>query len=82
MGAVATASALITTFAAPRGGAAAPAVQTTISVPADPAPSVKHVIRYVQLQPGQTAPPNAAVTQPPAPAPRVVVVTTRQSGKP
>ena len=48
---------------------------------ADPAPSVRHVIQYVQLKPGQTAPPKAVVKQAPAPPPRVVVVTTtRQSG--
>jgi hypothetical protein len=44
---------------------------------------VKHVIRYVQLKPGQTAPPQAAVVAAPKPSPRIVVVTTtRQSGKP
>jgi hypothetical protein len=42
---------------------------------------IRHVIRYVQLEPGQTAPPNAAVEVAPQPTPRVVVVTTRQSGK-
>lgn len=58
---------------------------------------VQHVIRYIHLQPGQTAPPGATVITPDAPAPRVVVthiaapaappvvrrvVVTRQSGKP
>ncbi len=84
MGAVATVSALLTAFAAPGSGAtgATTAVTTTIVVPATPAPSVKHVIKYVQLKPGQTAPPKAVVKQAPAPPPRVIVVTTRQSGKP
>ena len=42
---------------------------------------VQHVVQYVQLLPGQTPPPNATVSQAaPAPTPRVVVVTTRQSG--
>ena len=46
-------------------------------------PAVKHVTRYVQLKPGQTAPPQTAVVAAPKPTPRIVVVTTtRQSGKP
>jgi hypothetical protein len=63
--------------------AAAGAAATTTIAP-DPAPqAVKHVTRYVQLLPGQTAPPQAAVVAAPKPTPRVVVVTTtRQSGKP
>lgn len=48
-----------------------------------PAPSVRHVTRYVTLKPGQTAPPHASVLVRPTPTPRVTVVTrTRQSGKP
>ena len=48
-----------------------------------PAPSIKHQVRYIQLKPGQTAPPSAVVKAAPKPTPRVVVVTTtRQSGKP
>jgi hypothetical protein len=48
-----------------------------------PAPPVRHVTRYVTLQPGQTAPPSAPVVVQPTPTPRVHVVTvTRQSGKP
>ncbi len=48
-----------------------------------PAPSVRHVKRYVVLKPGQTAPPHASVLVRPTPTPRVTVVTrTRQSGKP
>lgn len=78
---LATASALVTAFLVPRGGLDAGAAMTSTVTSADgPAPSVQHVTRYVQLQPGQTAPPNAVVNQAPAPKPRVVVVTTRQSG--
>jgi hypothetical protein len=52
-------------------------------VPDPTARPVTHVTRFVQLPPGQTAPPQAAVRQLPAPSPKVVVVTTtRQSGKP
>ena len=49
------------------------------------APSVQHVTRYVQLQPGQTAPPQSTVVVKPKPTPRVtvkVVTQTKQSGKP
>ena len=85
---VATASALMTAFLAPAGGAAAvgtsqafvPAA-TDATVAAVSTEVVRHVTRYVQLAPGQTAPPKAVVKQAPAPKPRVVVVTTRQSGK-
>lgn len=34
---------------------------------------VRHVIQYIQLKPGQTAPPGAKVITPGAPSPRVVV---------
>ena len=80
---MATASALITAFLAPSAGAdAGAATTTTTTTVADaPTPSVRHVVQYVQLKPGQTAPPAAIVKQAPAPKPRVVVVTTRQSGK-
>ena len=57
---------------------------------------VRHVIHYVHLQPGQTAPPGARVITAKAPAPRVVVthvsgpvyrpptrvIVTHQSGHP
>jgi hypothetical protein len=77
-GGLAAASALATSFLAPTP-AAAP-VTAAVTMDATPA-VVPHVIRYVQLKPGQTAPPNATVSQAaPAPTPRVVVVTTRQSG--
>ena len=63
-------------------GATSGAVQTTIAADAGSLP-VRHVTRYVQLKPGQTAPPQASVVAAPRPTPRVVVVTTtRQSGKP
>lgn len=81
MGAVAAASALVTALASPPAAGADPGqAQTTITLPADSPPAVRHVIQYVRLAPGQTAPPNAVVKQAPAPKPRVVVVTTRQSG--
>ncbi len=55
--------------------AGAPAV-----VAADPATPTRHIVRYVQLLPGQTAPPAAAVQRAPTPTPRVVTIRTRQSG--
>jgi len=67
------------------GGGAATGVGGQAVAAEAPGPSapVQHVTRYVQLQPGQTAPPQATVTQQPAPPPRVVVVTTtHQSGLP
>jgi hypothetical protein len=76
-----------------------PPVAAPGPTPTDPPPpaiteplAVRHVTRYVQLKPGQTAPAGAQVVQKPAPSPRVVVVTvpapaprrvvvvTRQSG--
>lgn len=58
---------------------------TTLAVTADAnslVGPVHHVTRYVQLQPGQTAPPNTAVQVVPQATPRVVIVTTHQSGVP
>ena len=81
---VAALSAIATAVAGSATGAANAAGPSPAALEA-PAPSVpvQHVTRYVQLQPGQTAPPQATVTQQPAPPPRVVVVTTtRQSGLP
>lgn len=58
---------------------------------------VQHVIQYIHLKPGETAPPGATVITPDAPAPRVVIthvqapapqqpprriVITRPSGRP
>ena len=72
---VAAASALASAFLAPVT-AATPSSTTIVQ----PVAAVQHVTRYVQLLPGQTAPPQAAMTQAPAPTPRVVAITTRQSG--
>lgn len=81
MGAVAAASALVTALASPPAAGAAPVeAQTTVTLPAATPRPVRHVTQYVQLKPGQTAPPKAVVKQAPAPKPRVVIVTTRQSG--
>ena len=64
------------------GNGSTPGTQPA-SVADAPAPSVRHVKRYVVLKPGQTAPPNAPVIVRPTPSPRITVVTrTRQSGKP
>lgn len=83
---IATASALVTAFlgsavGADAGGAAVTTDPAAVAVAAEPSQAIRHVIRYVQLQPGQTAPPKAVVKQAPAPKPRVVIVTTKQSGK-
>jgi hypothetical protein len=73
------ATALATAIAQP-----APPAPTSVALDTavDPAPTatpaplvVRHVTRYVQLQPGQTAPPGASVVARPDPSPRVVVVT-------
>jgi len=56
-------------------------VTTTSDAPADPAATqpppleIRHVTHYVQLQPGQSAPPGASVVAQPDPSPRVIVVT-------
>lgn len=80
-GLVAT-SAIASAIASQPGGtiaATATTIQTQVVLPAE----VRHITRYVQLQPGQTAPPSAVVRAAPDPTPRIVVVTTtRQSGKP
>ncbi len=80
------------------GIAATSAIATAIVMPTPSGPSatvavvqtpivrdaaIKHITRYVQLKPGQTAPPSALVRAAPDPTPRIVVITTtRQSGKP
>ena len=43
---------------------------------------VRHVIQYVHLKPGQTAPPGATVITRNAPAPRVVVTHNAPAGQP
>jgi hypothetical protein len=49
-----------------------------------PAPDVvvTHVIKYIHLKPGQTAPPGATVITPDAPAPRVVVTHNAPANQP
>lgn len=56
---------------------AAPEPATAAPVSAGPAAAVRirRETRYVQLKPGETAPPGARVVQRPDPSPRVVVVT-------
>jgi hypothetical protein len=76
----AIASALMSSSGANAGVRTVQTIQTIVTLPADPTPSPRHVVQYVQLLPGQTAPPKAIVKQAPAPKPRIVVVTTRQSG--
>jgi hypothetical protein len=75
---LAAATAMVTAVALPPATAQ---TATTITAADAGVTPVRHVIRYVQLQPGQTAPPNASVKVAPQPTPRVVVVTTKQSGK-
>ena len=82
---MATASALVSAFLGPAAGTARDKARVAtddvvIDTPASPDP-VTHITRTVQLGPGETAPPKAIVRQAPAPTPRVVTVTTRQSGK-
>lgn len=43
---------------------------------------VQHVIKYIHLKPGQTAPPGATVITPNAPAPRVVVTHNAPANQP
>ena len=88
---MATASALMTAFLGSAAGAnagtgasvadVAATSAAAAAVAAAPKPVVRHVTRYVQLAPGQTAPPRAVVQQAPASKPRVVIVTTKQSGR-
>ena len=76
-GGMAALSAVATALLAPSSTPTVTATTVTVAVPE---PSVVHVTRVVHLQPGQTAPPQALVTQMPAPTPRTVIITTRQSG--
>lgn len=85
------------------GGGTGPAPASSVQLAAQDRPvrprsvEVHHVIRYVHLKPGESAPPGARVITPDAPAPRVIVtrvsapapappprrtVVTRQSGRP
>lgn len=76
-GGIAAASALATAFLGPAQAATPMAAPAPVTADAG---LIQRDIRYVQLLPGQTPPPNATVAQAPAATPRVVVVTTRQSG--
>jgi hypothetical protein len=81
---IAAASAIATAIVAPPAGGTNGAAQVAIvaTTVRQPLPAPSHVTRYVRLSSGQTAPPQASVQQLSPPAPRVVVVTTRQSGAP
>jgi hypothetical protein len=96
-GGLAAFSAIVTAIVIPPGPIAAGA-QSTGQPAAGPAGSpatvqVQHQVRYVQLQPGQTAPPGAKVIDPaapqpitvvttvPAPAQKPVIIKTTQSGR-
>jgi len=77
---IAALSAMATSVVTPRPSDASVAQVAVVDPTARP---VQHVTKFVKLAAGQTAPPQAAVKQLPAPAPRVIVVaTTKQSGKP
>lgn len=56
-----------------------PATATPTGAPTDAAPAaavtIRRETRYIQLKPGETAPPGAKVVRRPDPSPRVVVVT-------
>lgn len=95
-GGLAALSALLTAIALPvRSPAAAPVAGSQQMAPGStPTPiTLQRPIQYVQLQPGQTAPPGATVIDPAAPQPTAVVITvpgptqativvrTTQSGK-
>jgi hypothetical protein len=90
---LAAATALATAIVRPNAPTVAPATADASPLPTPPPLVVRHVKRYVQLKPGETAPPGATVVQRPEASPRVVVVTvpapaqrrtvvvvTRQSG--
>lgn len=76
---IAAAAAMATAIIRPVGGNPASTVQVVQAEPAaSDAPSVvqvEHVTRYVQLLPGQTAPPGATVIAGAVPSPRTIIVT-------
>ncbi len=78
-GGLAAFSAIVTAIVIPPATfvvAAPPASQPANGAAASPATvQVQHQVRYVQLQPGQTAPPGAKVIDPAAPKPITVVTT-------
>lgn len=96
-GGLAAFSAIVTAIVIPPGsfaGVPQSANQSATGPAASPATvQVQHQIRYIQLQPGQTAPPGAKVIDPtapkpitvvttvPAPAAKPVIIKTTQSGK-
>jgi hypothetical protein len=78
-GGLAAFSAIVTAIVIPPGSMAG-AAQSTSQSAGGPATSpatvqVQHQVRYIQLQPGQTAPPGATVIDPTAPKPITVVTT-------
>ena len=96
-GGLAAFSAIVTSIVIPPGPSAL-AIQQTGQSAGGPGDTpglvqVQHQIQYVQLQPGQTAPPGAKVIDPaapkpvtvittvPAPAQKPVIIKTTQSGK-
>jgi hypothetical protein len=89
-------SALLTAIVMPaKPPVAVPTTDTQQAAPAAAGTpiSVQRPVQYVQLQPGQTAPPGATVVDPsgplptavvitvPAPAQKPIVIRTTQSGK-
>ena len=80
---VAALTAMATAMVSPAGPPAvlsATAQDASAANAATPTPQVIHIKRVITLQPGQTPPPQAIVTQLPAPKPRVVTIVTSQSG--
>lgn len=80
VGGLAALSAMASAIIVGPGPAGATSVTIQATTLIDPPVAVQHVKVVVQLKPGQTAPPQSIVTQLPAPTPRIVVVTTKQSG--
>jgi hypothetical protein len=60
---------------APAPAATPDPVPQPTDAPTQPPLVIRRVTQYVQLKPGETAPPGATVVQKPAASPRVVVVT-------
>jgi hypothetical protein len=79
---IAAASAIATAIVRPPAAYLGQPAAVIVGVADQAAAPARHVTRYIQLLPGQTAPPNAAVQAIPQPTPRVVIVTTHQSGVP
>ena len=89
---LAAVAAMATAVVRPAAPAPLRAVAEMATEPSQTAVTIRRVTRYVQLRPGETAPPGATVVQRPDPSPRTVVITipappqrrvvvvTRQSG--